>query len=506
MKKNFKYLYVVLLGFLIVSCNKLDLNENPKQPTNVGTKLRLPAIEANLAYSLYSQARFAAYHSYYFTMRTGNNDAITDTWNYNGILRQASWRFHYFDVGANVNDMLKKAMEEKSNNYAGVGKIILAYSYLTTTDVFGDLPFSEAFTDSFNPKYDSQEQVLQGIEKLLDEGIADLNNVSELASTMNDKSDLIYKGDLNKWKSFALATKARLKLRTANFKGGYQELLTIVNDALAGFSDAIFMYPLDSKVTWERNLWGPARSQPEWNFAVITNKLNETLPTDVFMKSLTVDAANNIYDPRLYKLTTPGDNNKYLGAKLTEGLKDASLPNKTDQKDFANLYGGLWTKDDSPFPILLKEELYFIKAEAQFYLEDYDGALKSYQEGISLNMKRLEIPDGQIINFLGSSKVAQDGGSLKISHIMMQKYVALYLQPETWSDIRRYGYSTTAYPDFYYPKYALNEWQGRYIQRFPYDPETEYVYNPKEIARLGATARNWCFTPVWWAEMSTLKN
>ena len=89
---------------------------------------------------------------------------------------------------------------------------------------------------------------------------------------------------------------------------------------------------------------------------------------------------------------------------------------------------------------------------------------------------------------------------------MMQKWIALYLQGESWSDMKRYGYKMDAYPDIYYPRYALAEWGGKYIQRFPYDPQTEYVFNPKEIERLGAKVRDWIFKPVWWVQNSTLKN
>ena len=509
MKAVLKSLTIIFTVVLLSSCNKLDLNVNPVQPVTVPTKQRLPAIEANLAYSLYSQARFSAYHSFYFTTRTGNSNAMTDTWNYNTITRMGAWRWHYFDVGSNINGMINRAKEEGSNNYIGVGKIILATSYLSATDVFGDMPLKEAYTGTFNPVYDSQQEVLAGVERLLDEGVAELSNVSTTAATMDAKSDFIYNGDLNKWKSFAKAVKARLKLRTANFQNGNAALLTLVNDALMNFDDALYKYPTGSTAAWTHNLWGPSPPPPAaeaFQFADIRNDLVNTLPTDVLMKALTVDAAVPTYDPRLFKLTSPGLKGKYLGAKMSEGLRDVNLPTGTTFQDFANLYDGYWTADDSPYPIVIKEELYFIKAETQFYLNDLGGALSTYQQGIRANLERLGIPEGQIISYMGSAKVAQNTTTLKISDIMLQKYIALYLQGETWSDIKRYNYNTTAYPNLYYPKYALTEWGGKNIQRFPYDPQTEYVYNPKEIDRLGAKARNWVFKPVWWAENSTLKN
>lgn len=509
MKKIIKTLAMVLVGLLVLSCNKLDLNYNPVQPVTVPSNQRLPAIQANLAYSLYSQARFASYHSFYLTSRLGNSNAQTDTWNYNNITRMGAWRWHYFDVGSNIAGpagMLVRAQEDGDNNYIGVGKIMLALSFLSATDVFGDMPFEQAYTGSFNPVYDSQEKIYQNVERLLDEGANELKNVSDAARSMNAKSDLVYKGNYNKWISLADAVKARLKLRTANFKDGYNDLLLTVNKALGGFDDAVFTYPGTSTSNWEKNLWGESRPNPEWQFADVRNDLLNSLPTDVLMKALTVDAATNTYDPRLFKLTTPGVNKKYLGAKMSEGLRDITLPSGTTYQDFANLYNGYWTADSSAYPYMIKEELYFIKAEALFFLNDKQGALNAYKQGVETNLRRLRVEEGQIVNFLGSAKLVQDAQDLQISDIMMQKWVALYLQAESWVDIRRYDYSKVAYPDLYYPKYALAEWGGRNIQRFVYDPQTEYVYNPKEIARLGANARDWVFTPLWWSEKSMLKN
>ncbi|TYR37068.1 SusD/RagB family nutrient-binding outer membrane lipoprotein [Sphingobacterium phlebotomi] len=500
--------FSIILGIVALSaCNKLDLNYNPVQPVTVPSSLRLPAIQANLAYSLYAQARFAAYHSYYVTTRTGNSNAQTDTWNYNNITRMGAWRWHYFDVGSNISGpagMLLRAEEDGDNNYIGVGKIMLALSFLSATDVFGDMPFDEAYSGSFNPLYNTQEEIYAGVERLLDEGIEELQNVSSSASSMNANADLIYQGDYRKWIALANAVRARMKLHTANFTNGYQELVTLINATLTDFEDAVFRYPGTSTSNWEKNLWGESRPNPEWQFADIRNDLLNSLPTDVLMKTLTIDEDAGLYDPRLYKLTTPGTNNKYLGAKMSEGLRDNALPSGTTYQDFANLYNGYWTADSSAYPYMIEEELYFIKAEALYYLNDNQGALTAYKQGVETNLRRLGIEEGQIINFLGSSKLAQTAENLKISDIMMQKWIALYLQAESWVDIRRYHYSVDAYPDLYYPRFALAEWGGRYIQRFVYDPQTEYIYNPKEISRLGADKRDWVFTPLWWVEKSTL--
>ncbi|MFC5283291.1 SusD/RagB family nutrient-binding outer membrane lipoprotein [Pedobacter alpinus] len=507
MKSTLKSISVLLLALtLSTSCSKLDINVNPVNPVTSPSNLRLPAILGNMAYHNYSHARFSSFHSFYITTRL-NNSRIESQLDYSGITRLGAWRWHYFDVGSNCRGLIETAEREGSFNYLGVAKIMLAYSYLTATDSFGDMPYSEAYGASFNPVYDRQEQVYDGIEQLLDEGLADLAKANSATDrVMNATSDLLYQGDLQKWAAFAKAVKSRMYLHTANFDNGYDRLITTVNDALTNFDGAIYKYPIGAEREWETNLWGPRVASPEFNFADIRNNLVESVHTDFLMNFLTINQANSEYDPRLFKLTTPGANNRYLSAKSSEGLSTLGLPTGTTLADFANLYNGTWTRNDSPSPYILKEELYFIKAEAAFYKGDLPTAHAAYKLGIETNLNTVGVAQNDITAYMASNRVIADPLALKISDIMMQKYVALYLQSESWVDMRRYGYSTTAYPGIYYPRNALAEWQGRFIQRLPYDRQTEYIYNPQEIARLGADARNWVFNPVWWAEQSQLKN
>lgn len=503
--KNIIKLSSAIVLALTFSCKKLDINVNPVNPVTAPTNLRLPSILGNMAYHNYSHARFSAFHSFYITHRL-NTSKIEALWNYNDVTRQGAWRWHYFDVGSNCKGMIETAEREGSFNYKGVGEIMLAYSYLTATDSFGDMPYSQAYSGSFNPVYDTQQKVYEGIAQLLDEGLADLAKAGPSDKKMDASSDLIFKGNLTHWGAFAKAVKARMYLHTANFDNGYDRVLSTVDDALNSFGDAIFSYPKGATREWEMNLWGPKVASPEWNFADIRNNLVDCMHTDFLMNYLTVNQNGMQYDPRLFKLTTPGANGKYLSARASEGSSTLGLPTGTTMADFANLFNGFWTANDSPLPFILKEELYFIKAEAAFQKGDLITAHGAYKAGIEANLRRLGVSEADIILYMSTARFVANPVNLKISDIMMQKYVALYLQPETWVDMRRYGYSATAYPEIYYPKNALPEWQGKWIQRLPYDRQTEYIYNPQEIARLGAEARNWVFTPVWWAEQSQLKN
>eukprot|EP01133_Synstelium_polycarpum_P009993 gene9993-11666_t len=483
---------------LFSACKKnLDINVNPVQPVTTTSNLMLPGVLGNMAYHAYSHARFSVYHSFYITSRYTTN-AIESQWDYNRITRMGAWRWHYFDVGSNCISLIKTAEQEQSFNYSGVGKIIMAYSYLTATDSFGDMPVKEAYTGDFSPAYDTQDVVYAEVERLLNEGMADIQKSGSQAKVMNAASDLIFQGDLSKWTAFAHALKARMRIHTANFDNKYDEVISEANTALAAWKDPVFKYAADPQRDYEKNMWGPSVPNPVWNFADITNYLGNSVSTDFFMNYLTVAEPGIKYDPRLYKLTTPGKNGRYQGAKMSEGIADIPFD------DFASLYKGFWTADNSPMPYMLKEELYFMKSEAAWYKNDKQTAFEAYKSGISENMGRLGIVADSVSRYMASAKVKKTADDLTIGDIMMQKYVALYLQGETWVDMRRHKYKTDAYPGLYYPKNILAEFGGKWIQRFPYDPQTEYIYNPKEIARLGAMARNWVFTDLWWSANSKL--
>lgn len=493
MKKSIIFL---LFTFLFWGCEDfLDVNESLDNDERTTPNYMLPAVLGNMAYGHYGQAETTVYITQYVTTEFGFN-AVKDRWDYRGILRYGVWRRHYFDVAGNAHKMIQFARDEGSNNYVGVGKVMMAFSFLTATDMFGDMPILQAFTGIYNPTYDSQDVVYAEIERYLDEGIAALQQSDITDRAMTSKDDHIFHGDVQKWIAFAYAIKARMKLHTANFMGNYDEVLQLIDQARINWEEPLYAFPSDADSDWHRNMWGPSRPSPQWDFAEIRNTLNSSLHTNFFMYAMTLSGE---HDPRLYQLTTPGRNGNYLSVPASAGR------GALDIDDFAVLYDGYWTRDDSPIVFIIDEELDFIESEAAFYSGDMDRAYQAYINGIQRNFSRLGVA-ADFNAYRNSQAVAQSPSELQISHIMMQKYIALYFQPETWVDMRRYHYSNTAYPQLEYPENALPLYEGEWIKRMPYDPQTEYIYNPNEIERLGARGDLWVVTPFWWIENSQLGN
>lgn len=490
-----KLIISLLFASLFWGCEDfLDVNESVDSDARTTPNFILPAVLGNMAYHHYDQSYHTIFVTQYVSTTSGSS-AVNDRWDYRSVNRMSPWRKNYFDAAGNAHLMTQFAEDEGSMNYVGVGKITKAFSFLTSTALFGDMPIRQAFSGIFDPVYDTQDVVYEVVEQWFNEGIEALNQSNAATDrAMGANQDHVYKGDINKWKSFAYASLARMKLHTANFQGGYAQVLQMVDNAKMGWEEPKYVFSASAANDWGKNPMGRGRARPAWDHWA--NELNAAVHTDFFMSAMNLSGS---HDPRLYKLTSPGKNGKYLSIPASEGLGALRI------EDFADMYDGYWTSDGSPIIFFTTEELFFIEAEAAFYLPNKDRAYQAYINGITENFKRLELMP-VLPAYLASSAVAQSANELMISDIMLQKYIALYMQPETWNDMRRYKYASSAYPQLMYPTKALTEYEGKWLQRLIYDPETEYKYNHKEIERLGAKNLNWVVKPFWMVENSTLGN
>jgi hypothetical protein len=80
---------------------------------------------------------------------------------------------------------------------------------------------------------------------------------------------------------------------------------------------------------------------------------------------------------------------------------------------------------------------------------------------------------------------------------MEQKYIAMFLNPESWSDMRRFDFSSEIYVNLAYPRNADPDLRGQWPRRLQ-PGATEVLYNPNEIERIGANARDYEVVPMWW--------
>ncbi|MEX0362967.1 MAG: SusD/RagB family nutrient-binding outer membrane lipoprotein, partial [Allomuricauda sp.] len=153
----------------------------------------------------------------------------------------------------------------------------------------------------------------------------------------------------------------------------------------------------------------------------------------------------------------------------------------------------------SPLVIITYAEAMFIKSEAEFLVNGgnetstgaTDDAYNAYLAGISSNMDKLGV-DGT--DYLADPTIAMGASGLMLNHIMKEKYIANFLNPETFVDFRRYDFSTDVFLDLALPEdSAESEYPNQWLVRAVY-PDTEETRNPDHVS----ANKEEPTVPVWW--------
>jgi len=162
--------------------------------------------------------------------------------------------------------------------------------------------------------------------------------------------------------------------------------------------------------------------------------------------------------------------------------------------------------------LLTNAEMRFIEAEVKFRMQNRGEALTAYKAGIRSHMTIMGIAPATIDAFLNSTSVIHDPALLTMSHIMIQKYIALSYSPEMWVDLRRmdfgadasgnYNEATGVYKGWNRPSHVYTvaypgptDWPRRFAV-----PSYEINYNIDEVLKANANAANptYLSEPVWW--------
>ena len=179
---------------------------------------------------------------------TGNNQAKNaELRSVNEIAASSTfdneWNGTYLNLN-NIQQMIEKCNEGGNSvgqsDIQGMGQVLAAFNWGVMTDLFGDIPCSEAFKVSA-PKIDKQEDVYTHIFELLDAAITNFDNAADMKNA--GSYDVLFDGNVAKWRGLAHALKARYLLhesgRAADKNAQYAQVLTEVNAAIAdGFDGA----------------------------------------------------------------------------------------------------------------------------------------------------------------------------------------------------------------------------------------------------------------------------
>lgn len=209
---NYKYITcVTMVCLMLTGCSQwLDVNDNPNTTEEVDAKYLFNYAAVcwsgdRLSGNTYIPLVFAAQ-----IQADGGPSGSFQASKYEmSTQRQAVWYNRYSVVGNNLQlalETLKKGTTSQPNAEAQC-KILLAMQIYELTMLFGDVPFTESWNQSVKyPKFDKQEDILNGVINMLDEAIG-LINLED--SHCIDDYDSYFNGDMDKWKIIANSLKFR---------------------------------------------------------------------------------------------------------------------------------------------------------------------------------------------------------------------------------------------------------------------------------------------------------
>lgn len=480
---------VLATGLLLSagSCtNTFDaMNLDPNSPTAVSPQYLLPyALETSIDRYWGVRTRFerlnldgAMCWMQYLTRNIYANEG--DNYEVSVGFYTNNWKGFFNDAQVNYQRIIALAGpggQFENTNYEGIALVMRSWVFSTLTDVYGPIPYSEALKGTaeapiYAPTYDSMESIYAGL-------LNDLKTANEklVVGGPGVSGDILYGGDVLKWKKFANSLRLRLANRQAVKKSAESKAIMaeILGDATK--------YPIFTSNADNASLNNTAvlPSNNEWNQVMIQDGR-----TDWNISKTLADKLNELGDTRITVFAQTNKAGKYEGH--ANGLPDAVA---TTYLATSSVLGSYFTQTTAPSFVMTFAELNLILAEAAVD-GDISGSAQTYfEKGItaSFNQYNLTVPTDYL------TKV----GTATKAKVMEQKWIALFGEAiESWTEYRRTGLPVLPAKD----SRSVFSNDGVLPTRLKY-PTTEYSLNKasldKGVTLLGGADN--MKTKLWWAE------
>ena len=456
------------------------------------------------------------------------------------------WTSFYPNAIKNLVDGIYRTSEDAAkNNINAALRIYRVYMMSLITDVYGDCPYSEAglgFVDEvYNPRYDTQEEIYSDF-------FVELKAAASQLSSAGDRltGDLMFGGDINKWKKLANSLRMRYAMRISNVapekarlefedamnsEGGI--MTSAGDDALVKYMDVAFSFGQDSYSDYRGNamsqLWfgnDPANN-PSYICSTFFNQLKDTgdprcyricrFYYDGLMSATKPEGRIDLTDEILSKgiKMEPCDPGAYSWDNWPAGYKSDILSEMAENdpsidpnmaREVRPKLASSFLKGDCPGVVMTYAEVNFLLAEAALNgWSTNDNAENYYKQGVRAAMDFLsdnynaeKVSTEEFDTYMAANPFGYTAEQ-KRANINTQAWIHHFTNPnECWANLRRSGFPRLKSPEAY--------GQGAYLTggveipvRLCY-PVLESSYNKQgydeALDRMGGS-NSWNI-PVWW--------
>jgi len=422
----------------------------------------------------------------------------------NRSVSAANWERGYRNVIKELVDVLVQSKDVPARqNLYNMTRIWRAYTFMLLTDAYGDVPYKEAgksyLERIITPVYDTQESIYTDLMNELETASAALD-----ATKPRVTSDVLYAGDITKWKrlGYSLLLRAGMRLSKTN----PTKAAEVVAKAVAG---GVLQTNDDNAVLRHtatfQNPVGAQLNGGQADFFYLAEDFVTYLKT------------NN--DPRLGAIAV-----RYVGAKSTTDQREALANRATavqigmplgfdntnvsaaDTKDkLASLYE--YSQLDRTRMASAQSPTFFVTyAQTQLLLAEavtrkwttgtaatlFTNGTRAHMQQLALYGASTAIADAAITTYTQANPLI---AGKEIEQINIQYWVASFLNgPEVWANFRRSGF----------PVLTPNPFPGSdlkteaFIRRLPYTDAELNVNKTNVQAAITRQGPDLLDTRVWW--------
>jgi hypothetical protein len=217
-------IFGLTLLFLVSACHDLDelnINPNGPAPETADLNLLLPTIITGVGQNVVNLGFGDVAGVMQHTQKTGWSSGHNDyDWNNSS----KSWS-GYYGLLRNADEFERKAVEGGYEFHQGVALVLKAYISGLITDLWGDAPYSQALkaeegSQFFKPEFDPQRDIYLDILADLETANTLLSKSSSEYENISETQDVLFGGDVTKWRKFANSLALRYYMRLSMKESG----------------------------------------------------------------------------------------------------------------------------------------------------------------------------------------------------------------------------------------------------------------------------------------------
>ncbi len=498
--------YLVYIGaslmLLSASCTKdlENVNKNPNSTTSIPPSTMLSNVElatatlsrgtirrTNLSFDMMAVQQLASTE----TIDGGEGDKYLKSDNA-GNLQDDSYTLIINNAVQLIENVKKDPAQINLLSAARIWKVLV---FQRLTDAYGDVPYFDAgkgyITGNVTPNYDKQADIYADMLKELSEAAA----AFDASKTPLGSADIVYNGDLSKWKKLAYSLMLKLAMRMEK-----QDIAKAKDWASKAIAGGVMSDPADAcmiKHSSERN---DVANPITYTFNSYTLADTKIKISKTFLSQLV-----STNDPRrgVFVSTVSGDTTLANLKALPNGM-DMNGFNAAFPGDQLQSYATLNTKViltlTAPTFLLTPAEVQLLQSEMVVKGWMSGDAAGLYAQAVTSSMKQQAaygaggvITDAQTQAYLTANPFPAAAAD-QLKALGTQYWIATFLNGwESHANWRR-----TGYPVLTPTNYAGNITNGQIPRRLTY-PLNEKVNNPKGLqSSLTNQGKDEYMTRVWW--------